>query len=208
MLNNTEFPNKKNVLASFMKGFIEVAFGQARDMHMAAINQSTVEQVMEMYAMKTASYTFCLPLKLAGLITGISSEQLQKLDEIGKILGVMFQAKDDVLNIFGQELTTGKSVGSDIVENKQTLIKSIIIELASSDKSAQKLLGYFGKPLTPTKYSNFCKLASKLEIENRANLILLDQHLQFNKKIKEIHLPTAATELLIGVEQFIRDREK
>src|SRR3989344_4461968 len=55
---------------------------------------------------------------------------------LGKVLGVMFQIKDDMLNVFGEVAETGKSVGSDVVEDKQTVIRAVGGEVAKNDGKA------------------------------------------------------------------------
>ena len=45
---------------------------------------------------------------------------------MGKCLGVAFQLQDDILEIFGEEKVIGKSLGSDIIANKKTIIENSI----------------------------------------------------------------------------------
>lgn len=207
-LNQATLPNKEQAVADFMTSFIEVGFGQARDVYMGGGGTYTAAEVMEMYGMKTSSYIFCLPLKLAARSVGASEETIRQVDELGRVLGIMFQAKDDVLNIFGEQLVTGKSVGSDVAENKQTLIRGIISELAVNNLKAKKLLRYFGKPLTKTKFDEFYSLASELQIKQRAEQVVLDQHQEFEQLISKATLPTQAITLLKEVELFLITREK
>src|SRR6266702_65370 len=43
------------------------------------------------------------------------------MDTYGRDLGIAFQIADDVLDIWGEEQTTGKSLGTDLEKQKLTL---------------------------------------------------------------------------------------
>lgn len=79
------------------------------------------ESVLRLYRYKTGRYTFSLPLALGALAAGESGAAVAGLEEIGEILGVAFQIKDDEIGLFGDERVTGKPAGSDIKEGKNTL---------------------------------------------------------------------------------------
>ena len=44
------------------------------------------------------------------------------LYEFGRNIGIAFQLKDDLLDVFGNEQTFGKQVGGDIIANKKTCL--------------------------------------------------------------------------------------
>ncbi|GIS48017.1 MAG: hypothetical protein Ct9H90mP20_6870 [Candidatus Neomarinimicrobiota bacterium] len=51
-----------------------------------------------------------------------SQEESDQLYKFGYNLGLAFQIKDDYLEIFGDENLMGKSLGSDLDEQKQTIM--------------------------------------------------------------------------------------
>ena len=69
---------------------------------------------------KTASYSFVIPLLTGAILAGASDEQMQVLEEFALTIGTAFQLVDDLLGVFGEEETTGKSITGDIREGKRT----------------------------------------------------------------------------------------
>ncbi|MDY6820991.1 MAG: polyprenyl synthetase family protein [Deferribacterota bacterium] len=55
------------------------------------------------------------------------------LKELGKIIGLIFQINDDILDYFGDPSKTGKKTGTDLREGKMTLPLLILREKASKD---------------------------------------------------------------------------
>jgi geranylgeranyl diphosphate synthase type I len=70
-------------------------------------------------------------------------------------VGKAFQIRDDILGVFGDEKKLGKPIGSDIIENKQTLLA--LKALKKGDKKqrevVKKLLGK--KDLTLEELEDF-----------------------------------------------------
>jgi geranylgeranyl diphosphate synthase, type I len=60
------------------------------------ISQMDEDEVFNIYDLKTASYTFCLPLKMGAVLAGIGKKEQNKLDELGLKLGRAFQIIDDI----------------------------------------------------------------------------------------------------------------
>lgn len=71
---------------------------------------------------KTAIYTFQLPIVCGAKLAGASEPEIKKLESIGLEIGIAFQLRDDLLGVFGDRDTTGKSNRSDIIERKRTIL--------------------------------------------------------------------------------------
>jgi octaprenyl-diphosphate synthase len=69
---------------------------------------------------KTAELTACC-CRLGALYSGASDEVVERLARYGRALGVAFQIADDLLDLVGEERTTGKSLGTDLDQQKLTL---------------------------------------------------------------------------------------
>ena len=53
------------------------------------------------------------------------------MDGFGRDLGIAFQIADDLLDVLGEEQTTGKSLGTDLEKQKPTLPVIRALELAT-----------------------------------------------------------------------------
>jgi octaprenyl-diphosphate synthase len=69
---------------------------------------------------KTAELTACC-CRLGALYAGADEEAVERLAEFGRCLGVAFQIADDLLDLTGLEESTGKTLGTDLAQQKLTL---------------------------------------------------------------------------------------
>ena len=69
---------------------------------------------------KTAELT-AVSCRLGAHYAGASPEVVAAMDGYGRDLGVAFQIADDVLDLYGEERTTGKTLGTDLQKQKLTL---------------------------------------------------------------------------------------
>jgi len=69
---------------------------------------------------KTAELT-AVSARLGAQYAGADPAAVDAMDRYGRDLGVAFQIADDVLDIWGDEDTTGKSLGTDLEKQKLTL---------------------------------------------------------------------------------------
>ncbi|MBN2534067.1 MAG: polyprenyl synthetase family protein [Spirochaetales bacterium] len=136
----------------------------------------SIPDVLELYLNKTGRYTFALPLKIGALLAGAEKKECEAIEKIGELLGVIFQIKDDEINLFGSEQTAGKSVGSDIKEGKKTLYISLLFEkIQKADRD--RLLSLIGRPDASLEDIHFIKkLIKEHDIKSRAGSIIKDLH--------------------------------
>jgi octaprenyl-diphosphate synthase len=89
---------------------------------------------------KTAELTACC-CRLGALYAGADGEIVERLAEFGRCLGVAFQIADDLLDLTGLEESTGKTLGTDLAQQKLTLPLIHALErLSSADSIAFRAL--------------------------------------------------------------------
>jgi len=81
---------------------------------------------------KTAELTSCC-CRLGAMYSGASAETIESLARYGRALGVAFQIADDLLDLVGEERTTGKSLGTDLDQRKLTLPLIRLLDRAGGD---------------------------------------------------------------------------
>jgi octaprenyl-diphosphate synthase len=80
----------------------------------------TEDDYLVMIGDKTAAL-FSAACRLGGLTSSLNKEQITGLGVYGEQLGIAFQIKDDLLDIFGSGGLIGKPIGGDLKERKLTL---------------------------------------------------------------------------------------
>lgn len=111
---------------AFHQGIHHAGAGELEDLLFSlAGSPATVQEVLRMEELKTAAYSFRVPLHAGALLAGADAAQAAALGDIGSQLGVAYQVIDDVLGTFGDPRATGKSVESDLREGKSTILTAM-----------------------------------------------------------------------------------
>ena len=107
-------------------------YGQLLDINSTMDDKFCQGDLMRLHLWKTAKYTIEGPLMLGAVLSG-SEKNLQSLSYYGYLLGLAFQLQDDVLGLYGDEKTLGKSVKNDVNEGKKTLLMIKAVENSPQD---------------------------------------------------------------------------
>lgn len=119
----------RNVIERFNTTAAEVCEGQQLDMNFERRWDVTEAEYIEMIRLKT-SVVLGMSLELGGII-GEADEATKKLMyRAGESMGLGFQLKDDLLDVYGDPKTFGKQVGGDIIANKKTFLLIEALERA------------------------------------------------------------------------------
>ncbi len=117
-------PSPHAVAASrFMLGICRhTAAGQYLDLSLsrAPLEQVTLSQTLKVAHLKTAQYGFVAPLVCGAMLGGASPAILDALGRIGRLAGLAYQLRDDLIGLYGEDSVTGKDGGGDFFEGKRT----------------------------------------------------------------------------------------
>ncbi|MHA7303876.1 polyprenyl synthetase family protein [Arthrobacter sp. TMN-49] len=113
------------ILATIHEAIFAAAAGELDDL-LFSLGRSDPDllDVLNMERLKTAVYSFEMPLRAGALLAGESEATADALAAVGRDIGVAYQVVDDVLGTFGEQSMTGKSVESDLREGKCTILTS------------------------------------------------------------------------------------
>ena len=132
------------VMDLFNTTAIEIYEGQQWDMDYENRNDVSVEEYINMIRLKTSVLLGCA-LKMGALIAEADEQQANLLYEAGVNMGLAFQLRDDVLDVWGDPETFGKEIGGDIMNNKKTYLLINTMQLATGD-DADELRHWLNDP--------------------------------------------------------------
>lgn len=89
--------------------------------------------IYDIYVNKTAWYTIIGPILIGASSANASSLDKEKLMQMGENLGIAFQIKDDLLGLYSEDDSMGKTL-NDIKEGKQTIIYKYAIDHANKEE--------------------------------------------------------------------------
>jgi geranylgeranyl diphosphate synthase type I len=114
----------------------QVICGQYLDVAETALGPSSVQRSLRVVRYKAATYTVVHPLQLGGVLAGADAHLLATYEAFGLPLGEAFQLRDDILGVFGDPSTTGKSNLDDLREGKPTVLIAYAVDHATSAQRA------------------------------------------------------------------------
>lgn len=125
----------KDVMDLFSLTALEICEGQQLDMEFEQRKDVKEDEYIEMIRLKT-SVLLAASLKIGAILGGASKEDADALYDFGVNLGLAFQLKDDLLDVYGDPLRFGKNIGGDILCNKKTYLVIKAFEHANTDQEA------------------------------------------------------------------------
>ena len=186
---------------------IELVNGQILDMRMASSPiQTSREDVLRVMRYKTGKYTVERPLHLGAMLAGASPELLNTLSEIAIPMGVAFQLQDDLLGVFGDPETVGKSVDSDLREGKVTLLVIETLKEASANQRTRFLSAFGSREANSEELMALRAIIEKTGARNTVEKEIIHLLSEAESFIRSATFPQASKEFFLNLNQFLRDR--
>ena len=207
LLLNVEASKVKPVLDRFTRTAAEVCEGQQMDMNFETRWDVTEAEYIEMIRLKT-SVLLGYALELGGLIAGADAETNRHLYEGGVNIGIGFQLKDDLLDVYGDPAKFGKQVGGDIIANKKTFLLIEALEQAQGS-IRQELIDW----LTRTAFDKAEKVRAVTTIYDRLSVRQITESrineyfAQGFANFEQINADSARKALLIQFANQLVERE-
>ena len=110
--------------------------GQMVDLMMENKNDTELDTLLFIHKHKTAALIEAA-LMIGAIMAGADDEEIAQIEKVGDNTGLAFQIRDDILDVIGDSIKLGKSVGSDEKNDKTTYVK--IKGLEESQKDLESL---------------------------------------------------------------------
>ncbi|MBE6311758.1 MAG: polyprenyl synthetase family protein [Bacteroidales bacterium] len=121
MLERIPERHLKKCLHLFTKMALEICEGQQYDIDFESRSDVSAEEYLNMIRLKTA-VLLGSALKIGATLADAPEHDAELLYNFGINIGMAFQLKDDLLDVYGDPETFGKKTGGDILCNKKTFM--------------------------------------------------------------------------------------
>jgi len=195
------------VLRRFGQTAAEVCEGQQWDMNFETEPQVSIAQYLDMIRLKTAVLLgFCL--ELGARLAGASEADAEHLRQFGTDIGLAFQLRDDLLDVYGDAATFGKRVGGDIVSDKKTFL--LLTAQAQANESQQFILRQLiAQPVTDAdaKVAAVRGIYDELNIRSQTEALINDYFQDALQHLERVAAPAARKQPLHQLALQLMDRE-
>ena len=194
----------KHVLKAFNQCAAEVCEGQQWDMEFETKLKVTEAEYIEMIRLKTA-VLLGFSLELGAILADAPEQDQIALREFGVNIGIGFQLKDDLLDVYADQDKFGKQVGGDIISNKKTFLLIIALQRAKGNEKKE-----LQKWLTAKKFNAKKKVKAVTEIYNSVGISALTEakiNEYFNKGFENLNKVKANTSAIKAFTQDLIARQ-
>lgn len=198
--------NLNPLLELFSKTATEICEGQQYDMEFERRTDVSEQEYIEMIRLKTAVMIGAC-LQTGAIIGGADEKDEQNLYDFGINLGLAFQIKDDLLDVYGNPGIFGKKPGGDILCNKKTYL--LINALNRADKTdREKLLKWLACGDKPQeKIIAVRDLYDRLSIPEKANELIYFFYEKALTAFQAVDVDENKKKILHSVAKDLMERE-
>ncbi|MEU9731742.1 polyprenyl synthetase family protein [Streptomyces sp. NPDC048002] len=112
----------------------EMVAGQYLDMQGQLAHVRSQPRALRVACLKSALYSVERPLALGAAVAGADTATVSALCAAGRRVGMAFQLRDDLNDVFGDARHNGKPLGGDIREGKPTYLVALALERAEQNR--------------------------------------------------------------------------
>ena len=194
----------RDVLDLFNVTAIEVCEGQQHDMDFESRNDVSIDEYIEMIRLKTSVLVACA-LKLGAVFASAPKEDAEKLYDFGLNLGIAFQIKDDILDVFGDATLVGKKVGGDILANKKTYLLLKALEDANESQNIT-LKSWLSKEGGADKVEAITAIFEALSVKEKADEVMDGYYQKSLEALDAIQIDAAKKKYLYDFARGLMSR--
>jgi len=196
----------RKVMDLFMKTAIEVCEGQQYDMNYESIEKVSLDEYLEMIALKTA-VLLGGSLAIGAICANAKDDDIENIYHFGKKLGIAFQLQDDILDAYGDAEKFGKQVGGDIISNKKTFLLISACEQAKGKQLEQLTFSLNQKDFNAEeKVKTVIAVYDELKIKEQAEQKMDQYFHEAMKHLKTIQVADERKELLVSFAEKLMVR--
>lgn len=203
-ISKIESPYLPQILDNFSKMATEICCGQQLDMEFEQRSDVTIPEYLEMIELKTAVLLGCA-LKEGAILADASQSDIDNLYDFGINIGLAFQLKDDLLDVYGDPATFGKKIGGDILCNKKTFL---LISALAEESARQELNQWIEKKDfdAEQKIKAVTEIYNKLNIKQKSEELIKDYYNNAIRNLEKIEVPEPRKHILYNLAEYLITR--
>lgn len=194
----------KELLQLFSRTATEICCGQQYDMEFETREDVSEDEYIEMIRLKTAVLLGCA-LRSGAIIAEASTENASLIYDFGINIGLAFQLKDDLLDVYGNPDTFGKNIGGDITSNKKTFL---LINALKADSTHQELQEWIRKETfdREEKVKAVTAIYDELGLKKLAEARIESYYQKALECLRKINVPEANKQTLLNIASELSTR--
>lgn len=187
----------KLILDLFSDTATEICCGQQLDMEFEQRMDVSIPEYIEMIRLKTAVLLGCA-LKEGAVVADAPQADANNLYNFGINIGLAFQLKDDLLDVYGDPESFGKKIGGDILCNKKTYL---LINALSDASTKEDLTAWINR----TEYDEAEKIKAvtaiynKLDLKKKSENLITDYYQKAINDLDQVNVKKERKEILYNL---------
>jgi geranylgeranyl diphosphate synthase, type I len=194
------------VMSVLQEATREMIEGQFLDVSYEKSPDISLEQYLEMIRCKTGALLRA-PIEIGALLADAGSPLRLRCRRFGEAIGRLFQIRDDMLGVWGESETTGKSVDSDIKRKKKSL--PIVMALSGAGQADHETLRsiYGQEIISDADVARVQSIFERLDVKARVQALADEAHHQAMVLADAINFTAQGRAELLTLVNFLLERD-
>ena len=194
------------VIEQLTQAYLEMIEGQYLDISFEGQSEVGLKQYLDMIARKTGALIRC-SFTMGALIGSQDIGDANAFRESGRALGFLFQVRDDILGIWGEEESTGKPVGADI-RRKKNAFPAVYAMSQAQGEDKRHLLGIYRKgELSDADVEDVLHIMDALKVREHAHALAVEEAEAAMDALAAVEMERRARREYENLLEFLLHRE-
>ena len=194
------------VVGQLTQAYLEMIEGQYLDISFEGQSEVGLKQYLDMIARKTGALIRC-SFTMGALIGSQNIGDADAFRESGRALGFLFQVRDDILGIWGDEESTGKPVGADI-RRKKNAFPAVYAMSQAQGEDKRHLLGIYRKrELSDADVEDVLHIMDALNVREHAHTLAVEEAEVAIEALAAVEMDHSARREYENLLEFLLHRE-
>ena len=188
------------------EAYLEMIEGQYMDISYEGRPDIGLDEYLQMISRKTGALIRCA-LNLGAVVGSPDRATAEAFRACGRSLGYVFQIRDDILGVWGDEETTGKPVGADVRRKKNSF--PVVYAMSQAEPEDEKLLkeAYAKEQLSNDDVATVLEVMERSQVREKAHNLAATHCDQALEAMAEIELTPEVRRDLEDLLHFLTFRE-